>query len=176
MISASADRPSDRHDHMPAAKTPTRAASAVDLADQPGHLIRRLQQIAVAVFLQEAGDSGLTPVQFAALQSVANQPEADQRTLAGLVGLDTSTVAGVVDRLEARGLLARKLSPLDRRVRLLTLTPDGAQALAEVQPAMLRAQDRLLAPLPRAERREFMRMLRVLVQANNELSRAPAEA
>ncbi|MFO1329647.1 MAG: MarR family winged helix-turn-helix transcriptional regulator [Rubrivivax sp.] len=162
---------------MPAARTPARSpAPAVDIADQPGHLIRRLQQIAVAVFLQEVGDGALTPVQFAALQSVANQPGVDQRTLAGLVGLDTSTVAGVVDRLEARGWLARNLSPQDRRVRLLTLTPEGGRALAQAQPAMLRAQDRLLAPLPRADRREFMRLLRVLVDANNEHSRAPAEA
>ncbi len=157
---------------MPAAKT----APAVDIADQPGHLIRRLQQIAVAVFLQETEASGVTPVQFAALQSVATQPGLDQRTLAGLIGLDTSTVAGVIDRLEARGLLARSASPTDRRVRLLALTAAGEDALAEVLPAMLRAQERILAPLPRGERREFMRMLRVLVESNNELSRAPTEA
>ncbi len=152
------------------------AAPAVPLDEQPGHLIRRLHQIAVAVFLQEAEASGLTPVQFAALQSVANQPGQDQRTLARQIGLDTSTVAGVVDRLEARGLLARGVSGHDRRVRLLDLTPAGAQALAAVQPAMLAAQARIVAPLPRAERREFMRMLRTLVDANNELSRAPTEA
>jgi len=164
---------------MPTARKtsrPERATAPVDIADQPGHWIRRLQQIAVAVFLQEADASGITPVQFAALQSVANQPGLDQRTLAGLIGLDTSTVAGVVDRLEARGLMARNASPLDRRVRLLTLTPDGGAALAEVVPAMLRAQERILAPLPRAERREFMRMLRTLVESNNELSRAPRDA
>jgi DNA-binding MarR family transcriptional regulator len=160
---------------MPTARKST-SATLVDIADQPGHWIRRLQQIAVAVFLQEAETSGITPVQFAALQSVANQPGLDQRTLAGLIGLDTSTVAGVVDRLEARGLMARNASPLDRRVRLLTLTPDGGAALAEVVPAMLRAQERILAPLPRAERREFMRMLRTLVESNNELSRAPRDA
>jgi DNA-binding MarR family transcriptional regulator len=154
---------------------PERAAAPVDIADQPGHWIRRLQQIAVAVFLQEAEASGITPVQFAALQSVANQPGLDQRTLAGLIGLDTSTVAGVVDRLEARGLMVRNASPIDRRVRLLTLSADGETALAEVVPAMLRAQERILAPLPRAERREFMRMLRTLVESNNELSRAPRD-
>lgn len=164
---------------MPTARksaTAARAAASVDIADQPGHWIRRLQQIAVAVFLQEAEASGVTPVQFAALQSVANQPGLDQRTLAGLIGLDTSTVAGVVDRLEARGLMVRNASPLDRRVRLLTLSEDGEAALAGVVPAMLRAQERILAPLPKAERREFMRMLRTLVESNNELSRAPRDA
>ncbi|MBL8312836.1 MAG: MarR family transcriptional regulator [Rubrivivax sp.] len=158
-------------------KKPLRpAAAAVDLEDQPGHHIRRLQQIAVAVFLQETEAHGITPVQFATLQTVHNQVGIDQRTLAARIGLDTSTVAGVVDRLEARGLLLRSASPQDRRVRLLSLTPDGAQLLAQVAPGMLKAQARILAPLPKAERAEFMRMLRVLVDANNELSRAPSSA
>ena len=115
-------------------------------------------------------------MQFAALQTVHHQGGIDQRTLAARIGLDTSTVAGVVDRLEARGLLLRSASAQDRRVRLLSLTPDGARSLAQVAPGMLRAQARILAPLPRAERSEFMRMLRVLVDANNDLSRAPSSA
>jgi hypothetical protein len=44
-----------------------------------------------------------------------------------------------------------------------------------VVPAMLRAQRSILEPLPAAERREFVRMLRTLVVANNSLSRAPSE-
>jgi DNA-binding MarR family transcriptional regulator len=60
-------------------------------------------------------------------------------------------------------------------VRLLTLTPAGHELLAELVPAMQRAQLRILAPLPAAQRREFMRMLSTLVGANNEWSRAPSE-
>ena len=147
----------------------------VDLDALPGHYIRRLQQIAVAIFLQETESSGVTPVQYAALQAVGNQPALDQRSLARQIGLDTSTVAGVVDRLEARGLMLRAASPTDRRVRLLHLTPDGEAALAAIVPAMQRAQEKILAPLPPGERRQFMRMLKTLVEANNELSRAPTE-
>lgn len=154
---------------------PPPAAPALDLGDLPGYYIRRLQQIAVAVFLQEAESIGITPVQYAALQTIANQPDLDQRSLARQIGLDTSTLAGVVDRLEARGLMLRSASPTDRRVRLLRLTEQGVAALAEVVPAMHRTQARILAPLPEAEQREFMRMLKTLVDANNELSRAPTE-
>lgn len=151
-------------------------APAVDLEQLPGHHIRRLQQIAVAIFLQETEGTGITPVQYAALQTVANQPGLDQRTLARSIGFDTSTIAGVIDRLEARGLMQRNASPEDRRVRLLTLTDEGQRLLATVLPGMQRAQTRMLAPLPEAERAEFMRMLRTLVQANNELSRAPSDS
>jgi DNA-binding MarR family transcriptional regulator len=156
-------------------KTNAATPPPVGLDELPGHYIRRLQQIAVAVFLQETEAHGLTPVQFAALHTVGHTPGIDQRTLAGRVGLDTSTVAGVIDRLEARGLVERQASPADRRVRLLTLTREGSQLLQAVEPDMLKAQERILAPLRKAERAEFMRMLRVLVEANNELSRAPSE-
>ena len=81
----------------------------------------------------------------------------------------------MVDRLEARGLLVRGASPTDRRVRLLTLTDEGHALLAAVVPDMQKAQQRILAPLPKPERAEFMRMLQTLVTANNELSRAPSE-
>lgn len=155
---------------------PDARAPEVDLELLPGHHIRRLQQIAVAIFLQETEAFGVTPVQFAALQGVANAPGVDQRTLARTIGLDTSTIGGVVDRLEARGLLVRNTTPEDRRVRLLALTPEGHALLAQVQPAMLRAQERMLAPLAPPEREHFMAMLRTLVEANNALSRAPSEA
>ena len=147
----------------------------IDLESLPGHHIRRLHQIAVAIFLQEIEPKGLTPVQYAVLQTVDNSPGVDQRTLAGTIGQDTSTTGGVLDRLEARGLLQRNASADDRRVRLLTLTDVGQDLLERAIPGMLRAQERMLQPLPKRERAEFMRMLQTLVSANNELSRAPSE-
>ena len=147
----------------------------LDLEALPGHYIRRLQQIAVAIFLQETEKHGVTPVQYAALHKVGIAPAIDQRTLARAIGLDTSTIAGVIDRLEARGLMRRSASPEDRRVRLLSLTDAGQDLLADLEPDMLKAQDRILAPLPKAERAEFLRMLRTLVTANNEMSRAPSD-
>ena len=151
------------------------APESIALESLPGHNIRRLHQIAVAIFLQDTQAHGLTPVQYAALHAVCAAPGLDQRTLARLIGFDTSTIGGVVDRLEARGLLQRNASAEDRRVRLLTPTADGEERLAAITPAMLQAQQRMLAPLKKSERAEFMRMLRVLVAANNELSRAPTD-
>jgi len=148
----------------------------IDIDMQPGHAIRRLHQISVGIFLQEAGELGVTPVQYAALQVVGNQPGIDQRTLARNIALDASTTGGVVDRLEARGWLERKTAAEDRRARQLALTPAGAQALAETVPAMLRAQDQILAPLTERQRTEFMRLLTLLVTQNNAMSRAPCDA
>lgn len=146
----------------------------LDLDSLPGHDIRRLHQIAVALFMQETESFGITPVQFAALQAVHNAPGTDQRTLARTIGFDTSTIAGVIDRLEARGLTLRSASAQDRRVRLLTLTEAGQQLLADVTPSMLRAQERILAPLPEQERGAFMRMLGILIASRNESDRDTA--
>lgn len=151
-------------------------AAQLDLETLPGHYIRRLQQIAVAIFLQETEVHGVTPVQYAALQTVGQTPGIDQRTLARTIGFDTSTIAGVIDRLESRGLMQRDASAEDRRVRLLKLTGEGHTLLEALVPYVLRAQERMLAPLPKSQRSEFMRMLRVLVTANNEMSRAPSDA
>lgn len=148
----------------------------VSLESQPGHAIRRLHQTSVALFSQEMGNLGITSVQYAILQMVHNRPGFDQRTLARNIALDTSTTAGVVDRLEARGLLARSTSPDDRRVRLLTLTSAGEQMLLDAIPRMERAQERILEPLNAQQRTEFMRLITLLVMDGNDLSRAPDEA
>lgn len=147
----------------------------VSLESQPGHAIRRLHQASVALFAHEVGELGITPVQYAILQMVHNQPGFDQRTLARNIALDTSTTAGVVDRLEARDLLTRNASPNDRRVRLLSLTVAGEQLLQDTIPRMERAQQRILAPLSPAQQSEFMHLLHLLVHKSDDLSLTPGD-
>jgi DNA-binding MarR family transcriptional regulator len=147
----------------------------LELRSLPGHFARRVQQLAVALFVQEVGDLNLTPVQYSSLHTICNQPGIDQKTLANTIGYDTSTIAGVIDRLEARGLVARNVSPYDRRARQVTPTEKGIQTLAAVVPRMLKSQQRLLEPLTAAERKEFMRLMKILIDANAELSNIPAK-
>ena len=149
--------------------------STTDLATFPGHLVRRMQQIAVAILLEETKHWGLTPVQCAILITVDKEPGIDQRTLAATVGFDTSTIVGVINRLESRKLLRRAISNEDRRVRTLTVTDAGRTLINAALPSVMNAQDRILAPLSEREQAEFMRLLRTLVTANNHLSRAPSE-
>lgn len=138
----------------------------------PGHGIRRLQQIAVAVFSQGAQACGVTPVQFAVLQILENMPGIDQRTLAQEVGFDKATIGGVIDRLEARGLLLRTLTPKDRRVKLLTLTEAGTALLQTLMPIALQAQQHMLDPLNAEERQQFIGLM-ARVLAHHE-GHAPA--
>jgi len=141
----------------------------------PGHLARRFQQIAVAVFLAEVEDAGfdLTPVQYAALASINANPTIDQITLAGLIAYDRTTITGVVDRLVQKGLVVRETSSRDRRARELRLTDEGRKTLRKITPAVESAQRIMLRGLSEKEAAELMQLLRKAIAASNELSRAP---
>jgi DNA-binding MarR family transcriptional regulator len=160
------------------------ADTALDeIAAMPGHLLRRCQQIAVALFLAECRDTGLTPVQFAVLAALdgagaadADAPDSqpiDQNRLGGLVALDRTTVSLTVGKLAERGLIDKRPSPADRRARLVALKPAGRAALDAALPAVRRVQDQLLAPLDAGERELFVALLGRIADAGNEASRAP---
>ena len=149
--------------------------SVRDNNEMPGHLARRFQQIAVAVFLAEVEDAGfdLTPVQYAALSAIRSSPGIDQATLAGLIAYDRTTITGVVDRLVQKGLLVRHPSSRDRRARELQITEAGKRTLRGITPAVEAAQRTMLRGLTAKEGADLMRLLRKAIAAGNELSRAP---
>lgn len=146
-----------------------------DSIDKPGHLARRFQQIAVAVFHAEIESAGydLTPVQYAALTTVRDHPDIDQATLAGLIAYDRTTITGVVDRLAQKGLLLRRANERDRRVRELQITDEGRRTLEGIEPAVQAAQRSMLRGLTADEADVLMRLLRKAIAAGNDLSRAP---
>ncbi|MEM6463851.1 MAG: MarR family winged helix-turn-helix transcriptional regulator [Pseudomonadota bacterium] len=148
----------------------------LELHEMPGHLIRRLQQIAVSIWLDENESSTLRPVQFAALTSVRACPGMDQMDLSRFIGFDRSTIQDVVIRLEKRGLVRREADPADKRRRVLFITDKGASALDDLVDSNRQAQERILAPLTPHERDVFMEMMTRLVQVNNRFSRAPFQA
>ncbi len=146
-----------------------------DTNDKPGHLARRFQQIAVAVFHAEVEEAGydLTPVQYAALSTIRTHPAIDQATLAGLIAYDRTTITGVVDRLVQKGLLVRQANSRDRRVRELQITDEGRRIIHGIEPAVEAAQRMMLRGLSADEADSLLRLLRKAIAAGNELSRAP---
>src|ERR1700751_5462713 len=87
----------------------------------PGYLFRRMQQIAVAIFVEECRDFDLTPVQYAALIAIHTHPGIDATRLLAVIAFDRSTLGNVVERLEAKKYIERKPSREDRRIKLLHL-------------------------------------------------------
>ena len=151
---------------LPEPKLPKKVA----ITELPGHSIRRLQQIAVSLFMEHTKEHGVTPVQYAALEEIFKAPNLDQRTLATAIRFDTSTIGGVIDRLEKRGLVRRNASATDRRVRLLELTSEGKQVLAAMQPAVQSAQHAILAPLSATEQAQLIALTKKILAANESLA------
>jgi DNA-binding MarR family transcriptional regulator len=143
------------------------------LYSKPGHLIRRSQQIAVAIFMEETAEFDLTPVQYAALVAVREAPDIDVAHLSSVIALDRSTLGNVVARLERKGWLERRSGRVDKRTKRLRITAAGRKLLKAVEPAVVRAQSRILAPIRPPERRRFVEHLKTLVDINNSHSRAP---
>jgi DNA-binding MarR family transcriptional regulator len=134
-----------------------------DFQHAPGHLIRRAQQCAVAVFMEETAEFDVTPVQFAMLNALLETPGTDQVTLAGSVAFDPATSGSVIGRLEAKGWVRREADDKDRRRKLLWVTPEGVQTVQRMKQAVVRAQARIVGPLAAEEREQFLGLLDKLV-------------
>jgi DNA-binding MarR family transcriptional regulator len=138
-----------------------------------GHLLRRCHQIAVAIFLDECAQFGLTPIQFAVLDSLLGNGPQDQVTLGGAVALDRTTISLVIRKLEQRKLLRREKSTHDQRAKIVTITAAGKYLLGDALQAVETAQQRIVAPLNEAETGQLLHLLEKLANGNNALSRAP---
>src|ERR1700691_2909059 len=158
---------------MPSKSTPI-TMDAVYTA--PGYLFRRMQQIAVALFMEECKAFDLTPVQYAALIAIRTHPGIDATRLSAVIAFDRSTLGSVIERLEARQFIERKPGSMDKRVKLLHLTRAGATVLREIMPFVDRAQARMLQPLKPPDRKTLLALVIQLVDLNNEASRVPLRA
>jgi MarR family transcriptional regulator, lower aerobic nicotinate degradation pathway regulator len=141
--------------------------------EKPGHLIRRLQQISLALFMDQTQTFDITPVQYSAMIAIGNHPGIDQTALCNIIAFDRSTIGDVVSRLEKKKLIRRLSGHVDRRTKSLYITPSGRRLLRDIEPAVQSTQRLILAPLKSSERNAFMQMLKHLVHLNNEHSRAP---
>ena len=146
-----------------------------DVYTKPGHLIRRAQQIAVACFMDECARFDITPVQYGVLVAIRELPGLDATRLSRLIAFDRSTIGNVIDTIERKGWAQRRPDANDRRLKLLYLTPAGKRVLMDVEPAVLKSQDRILDPLTPAQRKQFTQLLAKLVALNNDLSRSPLQ-
>jgi DNA-binding MarR family transcriptional regulator len=142
----------------------------------PGYLFRRMQQIAVAIFVEECKAFDLTPVQYASLIAIHTHPGIDATRLSAVIAFDRSTLGNVIERLQAKGLIERKPAREDRRVRLLYLTRQGTALLRDIMPSVDKAQARMLQPLKPADRKTLLALLTQLVDLNTDASRVPLRA
>ena len=147
---------------------PAPGGRALDLAHHTGFLVRRTQQAHLAVWAAEVGPR-LSNVQFGVLNVLARLGEASQRELCDALDLDRSTVAGLVARLETRGLVARVRAAADRRRNVVRLTDGGRATLRDTMRDAARVDAVLTAPLTADERAELQRLLTLVLAARPPL-------
>ncbi len=134
------------------------------LEDVASHLLRRAHFMAEDLFAREFGDVSLTPRQKAALVIVYQHPGLNQNALADKLFMDRNTVAEMVKRLVAAGLLNRVSARTDQRAYELLLAPQGAALLNRVMPRDARVEQQVLERLPEEYRALFVKCLRLLAQ------------
>lgn len=143
------------------------------LYSDPGHLIRRLQQIAVAIFSEEVGANGITPLQYGAMVAIRETPDLDITRLSYLLGQDRSTMGDAVKRMRAKGWVTTSAVRGDKRAQSVRITAKGRGVLKKVEPAVATVHARILAPIEPKERELLLDILFRLVGHNNSFSRAP---
>jgi MarR family transcriptional regulator, lower aerobic nicotinate degradation pathway regulator len=133
--------------------------AVLGLSVAPGHLLRRAEQVHGLLWSQHVRGL-LTPPQYALLCCLAWRPATDQTAAGEMASLDKSSTADIVARLRRRNWLLDTRDDADRRRKLLALTRQAYDALAEVTPAVQIVQRRLVAPLSPAEQDKVISLLR----------------
>ena len=152
---------------MPTTPPPSAVKSSAKLSVKPpyelvsstAYLLKRLgwaiKDASIAAF-EAAGES---PYHYSVLAVLEESPRETQATIADSLGYDRSWLVGLLDELEANGLIDRRRDPADRRRHVVTLKPAGKQKLAELRAISKGVEDAFLAPLGPKERASLHQLL-----------------
>ncbi|AYD00389.1 MarR family transcriptional regulator [Neorhizobium sp. NCHU2750] len=135
-----------------------------------GILLRRCQQVAQALFMEEARDLDFSPTQFSALAFIDIEPGIHQNRLGEQIALDRSSVTKCAEILEERGLIRREVDRKDKRARLLFITPEGELMLEQVRAAAARARSRIESAMGAGEFATFLKNMKAFSEI---LDKAP---
>ena len=158
-------------------KSGKQARRSGTLAESPSHLMHRALQLALDIYAEELGGDGPTQRQFAVMEAVSVKEGLTQTDLVKATGIDRSTLADLVARMTAKGLLNRERSTLDARAKAVRLSAEGQALLDAARPKVEAADKRIMAMLPKAKRDGFLDILSDLAAAADAApDQAKAEA
>jgi len=136
----------------------------------PIHLLHRAGQCAGDIFHAEMKVDGLTPRQLAVLVTVSQNEGLSQTGLVERTGIDRSTLADIVRRMQRKGLLQRRRTKEDARAYAVKLTEEGRKVLRTAEPLAKRVDDRILDALPGKQRDQFVNDLLAIVDTLQKLA------
>jgi DNA-binding MarR family transcriptional regulator len=146
------------------------------LSRSPIHLLHRAGQCAGDIFHAEMKDGDLTPRQLAVLVTVAHNEGLSQTGLVDRTGIDRSTLADIVRRMQKKGLLQRRRTKEDARAYAVKLTDEGRKVLRTAEPLAKKVDERILDALPTRQREQFVDELLSIVDTLQKMSGSAAKA
>jgi DNA-binding MarR family transcriptional regulator len=147
-------------------------STSVDLGALPdlvGYHLRMAQVIVFKDFDRELAELDITPAIFGVLEILQHNKGLTQTKLATAIGLDRSSLVPLLDKLQKRNLVTREASVEDKRSNHLYLTPEGRQLLARADKRVKIHEERILAPLSKAETKQLLKLLSKIGQGKSVL-------
>jgi MarR family transcriptional regulator, temperature-dependent positive regulator of motility len=151
-------------------------SSGFKLASSTSHLLHRAQQLAADRFALLVGAEGVTLRQFAVLAAISEAPGLSQTELVRATGIDRSTLADMMNRMEKRTWITRVQAESDARANAVRLAPAGNLVLSAARPHARAADAAILDVLPRTKRRAFQATLERLSRISDELAQEAERA
>ena len=136
----------------------------------PIHLLHRAGQCAGEIFQGEMGGGDLTPRQYAVLVTVSQNEGLSQTNLVDRTGIDRSTLADIVRRMQRKGLLQRRRTKEDARAYAVKLTDEGRRVLRAAEPLAKKVDEKVLDALPSKQREQFIDELLSIVATLQKMS------
>lgn len=136
--------------------------SEFSLGRSATHLLHRAQQMAVNLSAEALAKKNLTIRQFAVLAALHEENGQSQSSLVEMTGIDRSTLADMVARMEKVGLVARVTSEEDARAKAVSLTPEGEIAFQDAAPTVQEADEILIEDLRKSRRTSLLESLAVI--------------
>jgi DNA-binding MarR family transcriptional regulator len=133
------------------------------LAGAPSWLLGQASTFAHRLLYERFAADGMRPYHYRLLASLDEFGPASQASLGRSTGIDRSDVVAALNELAEKNLIERSPDPDDRRRNIITLTPDGAARLKQLDNVLAEIQDELTSPLSREERDHLTRLLTKLV-------------
>jgi DNA-binding MarR family transcriptional regulator len=155
---------------------PARRGPMFRLSESPSHLLRRAEQFAAETFVKAVLPDGVTLRQTVLLAAIAEAEGASQSNLVSATGVDRSTLAEMMARMEQKGLIRRSAAQDDGRAKSVSLTNEGRRQLDAALPAMREVDRALLAAVPANRRVAFRATLLTLAEAADAQQLAAVEA
>lgn len=125
-------------------------------------LLKRAAQYSADLFAEQLGKTGLTQRQFTLMETVLANEGASQTELVKTTGIDRSTLADLVNRLETQGYVRRERSSTDARVNYVFLTEQGRDTVLKAKPVAMLVDEALVNSLPSNLRGSFVSALEEL--------------